>query len=94
VRAPFTPIEAGSTQDPGRAITAASHQGIEVDTDPTKKLDARLGYQSSITCELQVTTPDKRVSERYTETAGKMVVAGPRHPQSRIFRTDNERWSR
>jgi len=56
-----------------------------------KKLDARIGYQSSIACQLQVTAPDQRVGERYTETASKMVVAGPRHPQSHLFRTDNER---
>jgi hypothetical protein len=55
-----------------------------------KKRDAGSGNYSSVACQLHAATHDQRVCERHTETAGKMVVAGPCRPQRRISRTDNK----
>src|SRR5690242_9194450 len=94
MRTPLAPIEAGPTQDASRAPAIARRNRIDVNADAIKKFDSRIRNQTAIAGQLDVIAHDQRIGERDTETAGKVVVAGPRSTQSRISRTDSKRRSR
>ena len=85
VRASFTPVETGSTKDSRRALAAASDESVEVNADFSKKRNAPVGHQSTITCQFEVNALYHCVGKRDTETAGQMVVAGAPSAKPRLW---------
>src|SRR5215472_12401575 len=90
MRAPLAPVEARPAQDATRAPAAAGCDGAEFDADAAEKFDPGLGDQSRVACQLDVAASAQRLRNRHAETAGKVVVAGPRRAQGRIFRADRQ----
>jgi hypothetical protein len=90
MRASFAPIEARPAQQANRALAAAGNDAVEVDANRAKKPAAGVGNQSSIACQLHMAVFNPHIRERHAQTAGKVVVAGPRCPQRGVSRTDNE----
>ena len=85
MRAPLAPIEARPAQNAGRAPAVAGCDGVEFDADAAEKFDPGLGHQPRVGRQLDITASGQRFRDRHAEAAGKVIVAGPRRAQGRIF---------